>query len=115
MTRGVLGTRNLNQSLQQALNPAGHQVLRYGAHYRVDDKIMQTQNDYDKEVFNGDIGRILPMDELEREAVLDFDGREVVYGFDEFDEVTHAYAVTIHKPRGRSIPASSFRSTCSTT
>lgn len=104
MTRGVLGTRNLNQSLQQVLNPAGRQVLRYGVNYRVGDKIMQTQNDYDKEVFNGDIGRIKSMDDIEREAVLDFDGREVVYGFDEFDEVTHAYAVTIHKAQGSEYP-----------
>ena len=104
MTRGVLGTRNLNQSLQHALNSAGRQVLRYGVHYRVGDKVMQTQNDYDKEVFNGDIGYITDMDEIEREAVLDFDGREVVYGFDEFDEVTHAYAVTIHKAQGSEYP-----------
>lgn len=65
---------------------------------------MQTQNDYDKEVFNGDIGRIASMDEIEREAVLYLDCRDVVYGFDEFDEVTHAYAVTIHKAQGSEYP-----------
>ena len=104
MTRGVLGTRNLNQSLQQLLNPAGKQVLRYGVNYRVGDMVKQTQNDYDKDVFNGDIGRIVSMEDFEREAVLEFDGRKVVYEYDEFDEVTHAYAVTIHKAQGSEYP-----------
>jgi len=104
MTRGVLGTRNLNQSLQRVLNPAGHPITRYGVNYRVGDRIMQTQNDYDKDVFNGDCGRILTISEFEREAVLDFDGREVVYGYDEFDELQHAYAVTIHKSQGSEYP-----------
>ena len=104
MTRGVLGTRNLNQSLQRVLNPGGQPVVRFGVSYRVGDRVMQTQNDYEKEVFNGDCGRILKPEEFLREAVLDFDGREVVYGYDEFDELQHAYAVTIHKAQGSEYP-----------
>ncbi len=104
MTRGVLGTRNLNASLQKALNPSAKQIIRYGITFRSGDKVIQTVNDYEKEVWNGDIGRIARLDDEEREAVLEFDGRSVVYGYDEFDELQHAYAVTIHKAQGSEYP-----------
>ncbi len=104
MTRGILGTRNLNASLQKSLNPSAKQVIRYGVAFRAGDKVIQTVNDYEKEVWNGDIGRIARLDDEDREAVLDFDGRSVVYGYDEFDELQHAYAVTIHKSQGSEYP-----------
>ncbi len=78
--------------------------MRYGIAFRSGDKVIQTVNDYEKEVWNGDIGRIARLDDEEREAVLEFDGRSVVYGYDEFDELQHAYAVTIHKAQGSEYP-----------
>jgi exodeoxyribonuclease V alpha subunit len=104
MTRGVLGTRNLNASLQKVLNPSAKQVIRYGIAFRVGDKVIQTVNDYEKEVWNGDIGRIARLDDVEREATIDFDGRMLTYNYDEFDELQHAYAITIHKAQGSEYP-----------
>jgi len=104
MTRGILGTRNLNASLQAALNPSAKQLLRYGVTFRTGDKVIQTVNDYEKEVWNGDIGRIVRLNDEEREAVLDFDSRSVVYGYEELDELQHAYAITIHKSQGSEYP-----------
>jgi exodeoxyribonuclease V alpha subunit len=104
MTRGVLGTRNLNASLQKVLNPSAKQVIRYGITFRVGDKVIQTVNDYEKEVWNGDIGRIAKLDDVEGEATLDFDGRTLNYNYDEFDELQHAYAITIHKAQGSEYP-----------
>jgi exodeoxyribonuclease V alpha subunit len=103
MNRGSLGVRALNVALQEALNPACPDrpaVEKFGSQFRVGDKVMQVENDYDKEVFNGDIGQILGLDPVERELVILFAGREVVYDFGELDEVALAYAVTIHKSRG---------------
>ncbi len=104
MQRGVLGARNLNQILQQALNPSGSSIQRFGLTYRVGDKVMQIVNDYDKDVFNGDIGFIARLDDQNLEAVIEFDGRKVKYFFDEFDEITLSYAVTIHKSQGSEYP-----------
>ena len=74
MQRGELGGRNLNMVLQEALNPTGPAIQRYGWTFRVGDKVMQTVNDYDKDVFNGDIGRIAKIDEVEQEVTVRFDG-----------------------------------------
>ncbi len=104
MQRGVLGARNLNQALQQALNPHAPGIQRFGLTFRVGDKVMQTRNDYEKDVFNGDIGRIVRLDDEERAATIEFDGRPVVYLYDEFDEVTLSYAVTVHKSQGSEYP-----------
>ena len=104
MQRGVLGARNLNQSLQQALNPDARGIQRFGLTFRLGDKVMQIRNDYDKDVYNGDIGRIRRLDDEQREAVIEYDGREVAYLYDEFDEVTLSYAVTIHKSQGSEYP-----------
>jgi exodeoxyribonuclease V alpha subunit len=104
MQRGTLGVRNLNTVIQKTLNPFAKGIERYGLTFRVGDKVLQTQNDYDKDVFNGDIGWIAKLDDEEREAVIDFDGREVVYQYDEFDELTLSYAVTIHKSQGSEYP-----------
>jgi exodeoxyribonuclease V alpha subunit len=104
MQRGVLGARNLNQVLQQTLNPGGEGVERFGLTYYVGDRVMQTLNDYDKDVFNGDIGQITDLDDGERELRIEFDGRQLVYRYDELDEVTLSYAVTIHKSQGSEYP-----------
>lgn len=104
MQRGELGARNLNVLLQQALNPRGDAIERFGWTYRVGDKVMQLENDYDKDVFNGDIGRIVAIDETERELRIRYDDREVSYDFREMDELALSYATTIHKSQGSEYP-----------
>jgi len=103
MNRGSLGIRELNVKLQGELNPARQEetvVEKFGWQFRVRDKVIQTENNYDKDVFNGDIGQIAKIDPLEREVTVRFDQREVVYDFGELDEVALAYAITIHKSPG---------------
>jgi exodeoxyribonuclease V alpha subunit len=107
MNRTPLGAEVLNQRLQEVLNPprGGPVVERFGCKFRVGDKVLQTQNNYDKEVFNGDIGRITHIDETERELVVEYDGKPVVYDFGELDEISLAFALTIHKSQGSEYPA----------
>jgi exodeoxyribonuclease V alpha subunit len=107
MNRSELGSHALNARMQEVLNPAkgGAQIQRFGWTFRVGDKVLQTQNDYQKEVFNGDIGRIRAIDEMEQEVTIEYDGRPVVYGFGELDEISLAYALTIHKSQGSEYPA----------
>ena len=108
MNRGTLGVRELNSALQEALNPvrAGEAVVeRFGWRFRMRDKVIQTENDYDKDVFNGDIGTIEHIDTAEHEVTIRFDERSVKYDFGELDEVSLAYAVTIHKSQGSEFPA----------
>jgi exodeoxyribonuclease V alpha subunit len=105
MQRGELGVRNLNLLLQEALNQSAPGVTRFGWTFRVGDRVMQTVNDYDKEVFNGDIGRVVSLDLQEQELRVRFDEREVTYDFGELDELTLAYAATIHKSQGSEYPA----------
>jgi exodeoxyribonuclease V alpha subunit len=108
MNRGSLGIRELNVKLQAELNPPRSEepfVEKFGWVYRVRDKVIQTENNYDKDVFNGDIGQIAKIDPLEREVVVRFDQREVIYDFGELDEVSLAYAITIHKSQGSEFPA----------
>lgn len=105
MQRGVLGSRNLNAILQQALNPTGPAVERYGWTFRAGDKVMQTVNNYDKDVFNGDIGRIVKLDEIDQEVTVHFDDRQVIYDFQELDELVLSYATTVHKAQGSEYPA----------
>ena len=104
MQRGELGARNLNQVMQGLLNPAGREIERFGMVFREGDRVMQTENDYDKDVFNGDLGRIVAIDEEQREVVVKIDDRRVKYEFRELDELVHAYAVTIHKSQGSEYP-----------
>jgi exodeoxyribonuclease V alpha subunit len=107
MNRGSLGTLQMNRVLQDSLNPkrSGDPVVeKFGWEFRVRDKVIQTRNNYDKEVFNGDIGEILKIDDFEREVVIGFDGRDVIYDFNELDEVSLAYAITIHKSQGSEFP-----------
>jgi exodeoxyribonuclease V alpha subunit len=105
MNRGGLGARSLNIELQRALNPrTDPQVLKFGTTFLVGDKVMQTENDYDKEVYNGDLGFITGIDPDIGEIRVDFDGREVAYQFGELDQVVLAYATTIHKSQGSEYP-----------
>jgi exodeoxyribonuclease V alpha subunit len=92
-------------SLQAALNPDAPGVEKFGWRYSVGDKVMQTENDYDKEVFNGDIGCIRSIAADEQELVIDFEGRAVRYPFSDLDRLALAYAVTIHKAQGSEYPA----------
>ncbi|MBR3584029.1 MAG: ATP-dependent RecD-like DNA helicase [Kiritimatiellae bacterium] len=104
MQKGELGARNLNLVMQTALNPRGTDIERFGWRYRTGDRVMQTENDYDKDVFNGDIGRIERVDAEESEVTVRFDDRRVVYDLQELDELTPAYAVTVHKSQGSEYP-----------
>jgi exodeoxyribonuclease V alpha subunit len=108
MNRGTLGARTLNALLQDALNPlrpGEAPVEKFGWQFRLRDKVIQTRNNYDKEVFNGDIGQVAVIDPLERELMVRFDGRDIVYDFGELDELSPAYAITIHKSQGSEFPA----------
>jgi exodeoxyribonuclease V alpha subunit len=107
MNRSDLGTTHLNNCLQAVFNPphGRPQIERFGWTFRAGDKVMQTHNDYDKDVFNGDIGRIAEIDLHEQELIVDFDGRSVAYDFGELDELALAYAVTTHKAQGAEYPA----------
>jgi exodeoxyribonuclease V alpha subunit len=107
MNRGGLGARALNVELQKALNPPVDAIFieRFGFTYRVGDKVMQTDNDYDKEVFNGDVGYVRRIDLDSQELVIEFDDRPVEYQFGELDQVALAYAVSIHKSQGSEYPA----------
>ncbi len=104
MQRGELGARNLNLILQETLNPSGTEIKRYGWTFREGDKVMQIVNDYDKDAFNGDIGRITSIDQEERELTVLFEGRTVKYDFEELDELVLSYAITIHKSQGSEYP-----------
>ncbi len=106
MNRGGLGARSLNIDLQQTLNPPGEpRVERFGSAYGIGDKVTQVENDYDKEVYNGDLGVVRSIDPEASEMMIEFDGRPVTYGFGELDEVVLAYATTIHKSQGSEYPA----------
>ena len=119
MQRGVVGATNLNLALQEALNPPEHDIFmrgrgkvtmpkeclrRSGYTFRADDKVMQIKNNYDKEVFNGDIGIIDSVNETDRTLKVNFDGRCIEYDVTELDELVHAYATTIHKAQGSEYP-----------
>jgi len=105
MNRGSLGTRSLNVALQQRLNPGGEGVTRFGVTFSPGDKVIQMVNDYDKDVFNGDIGRVEAVDADLATLCVRFDGRAVEYAFAELDELTLAYAVSVHKSQGSEYPA----------
>ena len=106
MNRGGLGARSLNIDLQKALNPVGElRVERFGWTFAVGDNVMQVENDYDRDVYNGDLGVIRGIDPETSEMAIDFDGREVTHSFGELDEIVLAYATTIHKSQGSEYPA----------
>jgi exodeoxyribonuclease V alpha subunit len=106
MNRGGLGARSLNIELQKELNPPGEiRIERFGWTFCPGDKVMQVENDYDRDVYNGDLGVVSRIDLEAGELFADFDGREVTYGFGELDELVLAYATTIHKSQGSEYPA----------
>jgi len=105
MNRGIVGTANLNLELQTILNPREADLSRGGKNLKVGDKVMQIRNNYDKEVFNGDIGRIVKIDREDQEIVVLFDGRPVVYDFADLEDIVLAYAVSVHKSQGSEYPA----------
>ncbi len=105
MHKGVAGAENLNTELQKTLNPGEDGITRGDAKFRVNDKVMQIRNNYDKEIFNGDIGRITRMNSINQEVAISFDGTEVLYDYSELDEVVLAYAISVHKSQGSEYPA----------
>jgi len=104
MHKGVVGAANLNRHLQEALNPGDGGIIRAEHSYRISDKVMQIRNNYDKDVFNGDIGRIAGIQWEDRALTVTFDEREVVYDFSDLDEIVPAYAVSVHKSQGSEYP-----------
>ena len=107
MTRGVIGTRNLNKILQQLINPPSEEkteLVRGDNILRVSDRVMQLKNDYNKEVFNGDLGMVVAFDHEEKEATINFDDRDVVYDYADLNEITLAWATSIHKSQGSEYP-----------
>lgn len=105
MHKGALGTENLNMKLQNALNPSKIEIARGDRNLRLNDKVMQTKNNYEKDVFNGDIGLIASVDKEKQELVINFDGLCVAYDYTELDEVIMAYAISVHKSQGSEYPA----------
>jgi exodeoxyribonuclease V alpha subunit len=108
MNRTELGVQNVNELLQAALNPprgGQEEIHRYGSTFRVGDKVLQTRNNYTRDVFNGDIGRVAKVDAIEQVLTVEFDGRGVEYEFTDLDELALAYAVTVHKSQGSEYPA----------
>ena len=100
MHKGVVGALNLNCELQEALNPDGKELARGGRIFRINDKVMQIKNNYEKDVYNGDIGRIAEIDIEEQELKVMYDTVEVIYDFSELDEITLSYAISVHKSQG---------------
>ncbi|OPY76531.1 MAG: ATP-dependent RecD-like DNA helicase [Syntrophorhabdus sp. PtaU1.Bin058] len=104
MHRGTVGVANLNTELQKALNPAKEELLRGGRLFKAGDKVMQIRNNYDKDVYNGDIGRVAGIDNEEQELKVNYDGRIISYDFSDLDEVVLAYAISVHKSQGSEYP-----------
>lgn len=104
MNRGPLGVLTLNQDLQEALNPTGEEVVRGGRRFRLGDRVMQIRNNYDKEVYNGDIGWISRVDLEEQVLTVRYEEGERAYDFSELDELTLAYAISVHKSQGSEYP-----------
>ena len=106
MQRGGVGARSLNIELQKVLNPNySSGILKFGQIFAVSDKVMQTENNYDKETYNGDIGVIKTINEQDQEITINFYDREVIYDYSDLDKITLAYATTIHKSQGSEYPS----------
>lgn len=104
MRRGVIGIENLNTVLQEQLNPHGTPLFWSGRRFQAGDKVMQTRNDHKREVYNGDIGRIVSIDTVEQEVIVMMEDREVIYEFSDLDELVLAYSVSVHKYQGSECP-----------
>ncbi len=105
MHKGVAGSEHLNMELQKTLNGGKEGLIRGEKRFQVKDKVMQIKNNYDKDVFNGDLGRISAINTETQSVVISFDRRDVVYDFSELDEIVLAYAISIHKSQGSEYPA----------
>ena len=105
MHKGLVGVANLNAELQKLLNPSGKEITRGGRCFRVNDKVMQIVNNYEKEVFNGDIGRVVGIELEDQKILVRYDERVIDYGWNELDELVLAYAISIHKSQGSEYPA----------
>jgi exodeoxyribonuclease V alpha subunit len=105
MRKNILGTENLNVELQKALNPRGDAIIRGGTMFRPGDRVMQLRNNYDKDVYNGDVGFVKAVSSDDRSMIVNFDGRPVKYDGGDLDELVLAYATTIHKSQGSEYPA----------
>ncbi|MCD6584832.1 MAG: ATP-dependent RecD-like DNA helicase [Desulfobacteraceae bacterium] len=105
MHKGLVGTANLNKELQKRLNPGKDNLVYGSTTFHCHDKVMQIRNNYDKNVFNGDIGRVVDINRETREVIITFDDRKIAYDFTELDEVVPAYAVSVHKSQGSEYPA----------
>lgn len=105
MHKGVVGTINLNQVLQNKLNPNRPEVVGEDGRFRIHDKVMHLKNNYQKDVFNGDIGTVIDVDRQTKEVLVDYYGRTVAYSSDEVQELTLAYAISVHKSQGSEYPA----------
>jgi exodeoxyribonuclease V alpha subunit len=104
MHRGVVGASNLNAELQKHLNHSRDELVRGAKIFRTGDKVMQIRNNYDKDVYNGDIGKVFSINREDQEVTVDYDGRQVVYEFTDLDEIVLAYAVSVHKSQGSEYP-----------
>ena len=104
MKKGLLGTNHLNQTLQELLNKSSDQIERFGKIFRLNDRVLQTENDYDKDVFNGDLGYINKIDKINETIDVLYDDKVVNYDFKELDMLIHSYAITIHKSQGSEYP-----------
>ena len=103
--RGELGARHLNETLQAALNPdAADKIERRGVTFALGDKVMQLENDYEREVYNGDLGRVIAIDRAQSQLLITIDGRPLSYAFGELDRLMPAYAITVHKAQGSEYP-----------
>lgn len=108
MNKAVVGVQNLNKQLQESLNPGGagiKEVQRFGVTFRAGDKVIQTQNNYQREVYNGDIGRIIGIEAIDQVVTVEYDKRPVDYDFGDLDELQLAYCISIHKSQGSEYPA----------
>jgi exodeoxyribonuclease V alpha subunit len=105
MHKGAAGVADLNARLQAALNKQQNYIQRGERRFFLDDKVMQVRNNYDKDVFNGDIGRVCYVGHEERELTVRFEDRNILYSYEELDEITPAYAISVHKSQGSEYPA----------
>lgn len=103
--RGEIGASNLNAELQNVLNPSSVTIVRGGRIFKLNDKVMQTRNNYEKDVYNGDIGKIVAIDQEDQEITVRYDSGEIKYAYSELDEIVHAYCISCHKSQGSEYPA----------